>query len=131
MLSSELKSLLNSKSSNISLVLSKLFTSSFKSSILNSIGTSVIIVANFFERIPSSLFCSIFSFNLPFNSDVFFNSSSIEPNCFINFLAVLSPTPGRPGILSTESPFIAKKSIICDVFETSNFSKTSLIPQVS
>ena len=131
MLSSELISLLNSRSSNISLVLSKLFTLSFKSSILNSIGTSVIIVANFFERIPSSLFCSIFSFNFPFSSDVFFKSSSIEPNCFINFLAVLSPTPGSPGILSTESPFIAKKSITCDVFETSNFSKTSLIPQVS
>ena len=30
---------------------------------------------------------------------------------FKNFFAVLSPTPGNPGILSTESPFIAKKSM--------------------
>ena len=71
----------------------------------------MIIVANFFERIPSSLFCSIFSLSFPFNSVVFCSNPSNEPNSFKNFFAVLSPTPGKPGILSTESPFIAKKSI--------------------
>ena len=38
--------------------------------------------------------------------------SSIPPNELIKVLAVTSPTPGMPGILSELSPFNAKKSII-------------------
>ena len=54
-----------------------------------------------------------------------------SPYSAINFLAVLSPTPGNPGILSTASPFIPRKSITCLGSFTSNFSFTSSIPHVS
>ena len=107
----ELLNLLNSKKSKISRIFSKFLTSNLNSLISKSIGTFVIIVANFFDRIPNSLLASIFSFIFPFKSDVFSNKFSSDPYSFKNFFAVLSPTPGNPGILSTESPFIAKKSI--------------------
>ena len=63
--------LLNSRSLKI-LDISLLFgVFNFKSSILYLMGTSVIIVANFLDKIPKSLFFSIFSFNLPFICSVF------------------------------------------------------------
>ena len=93
-----------------------------KSLKLYSIGTSNKIVASFFDRIPLSLLDSIFSRNFPFISAVFSNKFSIEPYRFINFFAVFSPTPGRPGMLSTESPIIPRKSITCTGLSTSNFS---------
>ena len=74
-------------------------------------GTSNKIVANFFDNIPFSTLFSIFSLNFPLTFSVFFKRFSIDPNSDINFLAVFSPTPGNPGILSTESPIIPKKSI--------------------
>ena len=63
--------LLNSRSLKI-LDISLLFgVFNFKSSILYLTGTSVIIVASFLDKIPKSLFSSIFSFNLPFMCSVF------------------------------------------------------------
>ena len=78
-------------------------------------------VANFFESNPLSLFNSIFSLNLPLILSVFSNSFSIEPYSARNFLAVFSPTPGSPGILSTESPIMPRKSITCSGSVISNF----------
>ena len=71
-------------------------------------GTSRIILASFFDKIPSSLLSAIFSPSLPVISCEFSRSVSKLPYSFINFFAVLSPTPGSPGILSTESPIIPK-----------------------
>ena len=82
--------------------------SSLKSFALNSTGTSSIILANSFERIPICLLASIFSLSLPLSLSVFAKRFSIDPNSAKNFFAVLSPTPGRPGILSTASPIIPK-----------------------
>ena len=49
----------------------------------------------------------------------------------MNFFAVFSPTPGKPGMLSTESPIIPKKSITWIGFFTSNLFFTSSTPQIS
>jgi len=68
----------------------------------------MLIVASCFESNPNSLLAITFSFILPLSWSVLSNSPSILPYAAINFLAVLSPTPGRPGILSTESPIIPK-----------------------
>ena len=81
---------------------------SLKSFNLYSMGTSRIIRANFFDKIPSSLLSVIFSPSFPVISYDFSRSVSKFPYCFINFFAVLSPTPGSPGILSTESPIIPR-----------------------
>ena len=79
-------------------------------------------VASSFERIPNSLEASTFSFIFPLRSAVFSNNFSIDPYWAKNFLAVFSPTPGNPGILSTESPIIPRKSITCSGLSTPNFS---------
>ena len=123
--------LANSNSSNILKTESWSGFSNLKSLKSYSIGTSRSIVANFFERIPLSELFSIFSLNFPFISCVFCKRFSIEPYWFINFFAVFSPTPGSPGILSTESPIIPKKSMTCIGSLTSNFFWTSGIPHIS
>ena len=94
-------------------------------------GTSSIIVANCLERIPFSLLFSIFSRSLPLSWSVLASRFSKEPKSARSFLAVFSPTPGRPGILSTASPIIPRKSITCKGFCTSNFSCTSFTPHIS
>ena len=53
----------------------------------------------------------------------FFSISLIGPISFNKETAVLSPQPAIPGMLSEESPFKAKKSMIRDGF-TPNFSTT-------
>ena len=53
---------------------------------------------------------STFSFCLPFSMSVWATSSSTEPNWFTSLAAVLSPTPGTPGMLSLVSPLSATKS---------------------
>ena len=123
--------LLNSKSENISYSLSGSSKLSLNLLESKSTGTSVIIVASFFESNPASLLASIFSRSLPLILSVFDNKFSILPYSLRNFLAVLSPTPGSPGILSTESPFIARKSITCIGSDISNLLFTSSIPHVS
>ena len=97
----------------------------------NCTGQSNWIFANSLESKPSSLLASIFSFIFPFSLSVFANRFSIEPNSAKNFLAVFSPTPGKPGILSTASPIIPRKSITCSGYSTPNFSCTSGIPHIS
>ena len=64
--------------------------------------------ASFLDITPSALFSSIFSLSFPLSSLVLASRFSIEPYCAKNFFAVLSPTPGKPGMLSTESPIIPK-----------------------
>ena len=100
--------LLNSNSSKTSSTKSISGLSSLNSPALKSTGTFNIIFANSFDNKPSSLLASIFSFNLPLILYVLFKRFSIEPYSAKNFFAVLSPTPGNPGILSTESPIIPK-----------------------
>ena len=49
----------------------------------------------------------------------------------ISFLAVFSPIPGIPGILSTASPHKPNISITCSGLSTSNFSQISSGPNIS
>ena len=121
----------NSNSSNILPTASKSGSDIAKSSSSNVTGTSSIMVANCLERIPFSLLLSMFSRSLPFSWSVWARRFSIEPKSASSFLAVFSPTPGSPGILSTASPIIPRKSITCKGFCTSNFSCTSFTPQIS
>ena len=88
-------------------------------------------VANFLDKIPCALLASILSFKAPFSLSVLSKRFSIEPNSANNFFAVFSPTPGNPGILSTASPIIPKKSITCNGCSISNLACTSGIPQIS
>ena len=101
-------SLLNSNSSNIFNTDLSFSSPNMQSFELNFTGTSNCIVANFFDNIPKCLLFSILSLSFPFNSPVFLSKFSILPYVDINFLAVLSPTPGSPGMLSDESPIIPK-----------------------
>ena len=88
-------------------------------------------VAKVLDNIPFSLLASMFSFILPFSLSVFAKRFSIVPNSLSNFLAVTSPTPGSPGILSAVSPIIPRKSITWSGCSISNFSNTSGTPQIS
>ena len=97
----------------------------------NCTGTSSMIRASFFDKSPKSLLASIFSFILPLSSWVLASRFSILPYSAKNFLAVFSPTPGNPGMLSTESPIMPKKSMTCSGSWTSNFCCTSGMPQIS
>ena len=100
---------LNNKSFNF---LASNFSLLLISSRLISTGTSVIIVANFFENIACSLLFSKFSFSLfPLISSIFCKTVSILPYVFISLKAVFSPTPGTPGILSDLSPIRPLTSI--------------------
>ena len=56
---------------------------------------------------------STFSFCLPLSMSVCATRSSTVPNWFTSFAAVLSPTPGTPGMLSLVSPLRATKSRYC------------------
>ena len=79
-----------------------------------SMGTAVLIVASRLLITARGAFSSIFSFSLLF----FMESTeamrfSTEPYSCRSFVAVFSPTPGMPGILSEESPISPFKSINC------------------
>ena len=79
---------------------------------LISIGTSVIIVASFFENIACSLYVVKFSLNfLPLISSILLNTPSTDPYVWISLNAVFSPIPGTPGILSDLSPISPFTSI--------------------
>ena len=60
-------------------------------------GTSVQMVARYFDILMSSTWVSIRSRNFPFSWSVCVSSSSMLPNWLMSFLAVTSPTPGQPG----------------------------------
>ena len=101
------------------------------SSIFNSIGTSILIVARYFEKRICSLFSSTFFFKAPFSSSVCANKFSMESNVSSNFWAVFSPTPGHPGILSEESPIKPSRSMTCSVRWILYFSLISSVPSIS
>ena len=80
-----------------------------------SIGASVSIVPNTFDKNAKSLLFSRFSFCLPLNPPSPFSKSSYifskDPCSFISPIAVFSPIPGTPGILSEVSPWSPFTSI--------------------
>ena len=104
---------------------------SLKLSSWNSTGASNIIVANLFDSKPCSAKASTFSFCLPFNSWLLAMMFSIEPYCLISNLAVFSPMPGIPGMLSTASPHKPKISITWCTCSISHFANTSFTPIIS
>ena len=102
---------LNSNSANTSFNFSSFGSFLTKDSTSILIGTCVSIVANFLLSKPCSANSSNFSFILPFNSWVWAITPSMVSYCLMSFLAVFSPTPGIPGMLSTESPHKPRISI--------------------
>ena len=79
-----------------------------------SIGLSQLIVANVLLIKASSLLFSSFSFNfLPETSSICSYTFSTVENWFNSLMAVFSPTPATPGILSELSPIRPFISIIC------------------
>ena len=121
----------NSISSKIFRKASSSGASLFKSSMLSSIGTSVLMVARNLENMIISLLVSTFVFKAPFNSSEWERRFSMLPNCAISFCAVFSPTPGHPGILSEESPINPSMSMTCSGDSILNLAFTSSIPIIS
>ena len=119
---------LNSSSLNIFCSSSSLGSFTLSSSMLSEMFTSVLMVARNFENRIFSVFSSTFFFRAPVSRWVFCSSCSMEPNCFISFTAVFSPTPGHPGILSAVSPISPSRSITCEVLLISYFCFTSSTP---
>ena len=92
-------------------------------------GASSEMVASCLEK-RASCACSLtmmrnFSF---FMSSACATICSMEPNWAISFLAVFSPTPRMPGMLSEASPQRPRRSITWRGSLTSNFSLTSSTP---
>ena len=81
-------------------------------------------VARRLESSACSANCSIRSRCLPLRSPARPISSSTVPNCASSFCAVLSPMPGTPGMLSTESPTSASTSTTCETSATPQRSRT-------
>lgn len=73
-------------------------------------GKSVTIRARSLLSVSRSPAASMFSFSFPFSSPVRASSSSTDPNSWTSLAAVLSPTPGTPGMLSDVSPLRATNS---------------------
>ncbi len=86
-------------------------------------GTSRMMVTSSFERRACSLLFSRFSFCLPLSWSVDSRIFSMDPNCLMSFLAVFSPIPGTPGMLSEASPQRPRMSMTCDVSLISHFSR--------
>ena len=126
-----LMSVLNSSSSKIVLIASSLIGLRLSLSISISNGTSVLIVARYFERIICSLFSSTFLLTAPFSLSVFSKRFSMLPNSCSNLSAVLGPTPGHPGMLSDASPINPNRSIICVGLVRLYFSITFLSSNIS
>lgn len=82
--------------------LSHSFTFNSPKSLL--IGESVSMVPSVLERNALSLSFSSFPFNFPFILSMLAYTSSIVLYSFIRLIAVFSPTPATPGILSEVSP---------------------------
>ncbi|CDB56460.1 putative uncharacterized protein [Akkermansia muciniphila CAG:154] len=73
-------------------------------------GTFRSMVASCLERVAMSPFSSTICLRFPFSLSVLDSRFSTEPNSPISSLAVFSPTPGSPGILSELSPIRARIS---------------------
>ena len=86
-------------------------------------GTSRMMVTSSFESIACSLLFSRFSFCLPLSWSVDSRIFSMEPNCLMSFLAVFSPIPGTPGMLSAASPQRPRMSMTCDTRSMSHCSR--------
>ena len=99
---------LNSNSKKSSFTASLFIGTLWRFSASKSTGTAKFIVANFLDKKANSLLSSTFSFCFPLSSCVFSYKPSILPYKPNSFFAVLSPTPGIPGILSEASPIIPK-----------------------
>ena len=122
---------LNSSSSKISRSLSASTGQRQSSSSSKVKGTSVFIVARNFENFICSIFSSTFLRRAPLSLSVLFSNSSMLPNSCINLVAVFSPIPGHPGILSEVSPINPKISITCLGCSIPNFCLISSIPLIS
>ena len=109
--------LLKFSSLNFSVTFSLFHSFIFKSSILLSSGTSLLIVPSVLERYAISLsltnFSFVFGFKSSFSSSIALYSPSIVLYFFINSNAVFSPIPETPGILSEVSPISPFTSISC------------------
>ena len=109
--------LLKFSSLNFSVTFSLFHSFIFKSSILLSSGTSLLIVPSVLERYAISLsltnFSFVFGFKSSFLSSIALYSPSIVLYFFINSNAVFSPIPETPGILSEVSPISPFTSISC------------------
>ena len=102
-------------------------SSSLKSSKVSWMGTSVMMVASSFERRAWSEKLMTFSFCFPLSLSVFSSSPSTEPYWATSFLAVFSPIPGTPGMLSEASPQRPRISMTCLGSLISQFFKIFLI----
>ena len=80
----------------------------------NSTGECTLIVARSYDRYAISLLLTSFSCNLPFVSSICAYTPSKVPYLASKSLAVFSPTPATPGMLSEASPINDLRSIICD-----------------
>ncbi len=72
------------------------------------------IVASFFDNTASAAFSRSFSCSFaPGTLSIFASTFSTDPNSAISFVAVFSPTPGTPGMLSDVSPIRPFRSTTC------------------
>ena len=126
-----LRSVLNSNSSNRGSNNARLGGVAFNFSSSYSTGTSSIIRAKCFDKIPCSRKLTRFSCNFPLSWSVLSSKFSKEPNCSMSFWAVFSPTPGMPGMLSTASPIKPSISITWSTFAIFQRWQTSFGPKTS
>ena len=97
-------------------------------SMSSSIGTSFLIVARNFENSTFSRLARSFSLSLPLHSSMCSYIPSMLLNCCMSWVAVFSPTPGHPGILSAVSPIRPSMSITWEVSRMEYFSLISASP---
>ena len=101
----------NSNSVKISFTFSVSTSQTNKCASSKGTSTSIIIVASILETNPCASKLMTFSFCFPFKSSTFLKMFSIVPYFWINSLAVFSPIPGIPGMLSAASPHNPKISM--------------------
>ena len=122
---------LNSNSLKIAKSFSRSAGLRWRSEISTSTGTSVQIVARYLENRICSLFSSTFFLSAPLSSSVRSTRLSTLSKSLISLIAVFSPTPGHPGMLSILSPIKARRSITCEVRWIPYRSHTSFSPRIS
>ena len=121
----------NSISSKIFRSASSSACSLTSSSIFNSMGTSILMVARNLEKVIISLLFSTLVRSAPFKSSTCSSKFSMLPYSAINFCAVFSPTPGHPGILSEASPMSPSISMTWEGDWMSNLAFTCSTPITS
>ena len=103
----------NSSSSSTGPSASALGCSSAMASKSSSKGMSTMMVASWRDKNASSLDDSTRSFVFPLSASRLSYRPSMLPNCWRNLMAVFSPTPGMPGMLSALSPIMPNRSMTC------------------